>query len=116
VKEIDLRKTAEEALRLLAVRHSNAAQAAAAVEEASRSEVVELRAKYARLTPREQEVLPFIVAGWLSKQTAAELGTSEITIRVHRGQIMRKMQARSLAELIRMADALGVRQLPGSVN
>jgi len=83
-------------------------------EESSRPEIAELRMKHARLTPREREVLPFVVAGWLSKQTAAELGTSEITIRVHRGQIMRKMQAHSLAELIRMADTLGVRQLPSS--
>jgi DNA-binding CsgD family transcriptional regulator len=85
-------------------------------EEASGPEMAELRMKYARLTPREREVLPFVVAGRLSKQTAAELGTSEITIRVHRGQIMRKMQAHSLAELIRMADALGIRELSGSVN
>ncbi len=114
-KESELREAAEKALRLVDTRHSNAAQAAA-VEEIKNSEMVELRMKYARLTPREREVLPFVVAGRLSKQTAAELGTSEITIRVHRGQIMRKMQARSLAELIRMADALGVRPLSGSVN
>lgn len=95
--------------------HSNAAQAAAD-EEAKNSERVEMRMKYARLTPREREVLPFVVAGRLSKQTAAELGTSEITIRVHRGQIMRKMQAHSLAELIRMADALGVRELSPSLK
>jgi FixJ family two-component response regulator len=60
------------------------------------------------LTPREREVLPFVVAGFLNKQTAADLGTSEITIGVHRGQIMRKMEARSLAELVRMADKLGI--------
>jgi FixJ family two-component response regulator len=53
--------------------------------------------------------LPFVIAGRLSKQIAAELGTSEITIRVHRGQIMRKMRAQSLAELIRMTDRLGIR-------
>jgi FixJ family two-component response regulator len=73
-----------------------------------RLELTELRKRYTLLTPREQEVLPFVVAGFLSKQTAADLGTSEITIRVHRGQIMRKMGARSLAELVRMADKLGV--------
>jgi DNA-binding CsgD family transcriptional regulator len=83
-------------------------------EEANKSDMADLKMKYARLTPREREVLPFVVAGRLSKQTAAELGTSEITIRVHRGQIMRKMQAPSLAELIRIADALGVRRLSGS--
>jgi len=73
-----------------------------------RAEVTHLKNRYGLLTPREQEVLPFVVAGYLNKQTAADLGTSEITIRVHRGQIMRKMGARSLAELVRMADKLGV--------
>jgi FixJ family two-component response regulator len=73
-----------------------------------RSELTELKKHYDLLTPREQEVLPFVVAGFLNKQTAADLGTSEITIRVHRGQIMRKMGARSLAELVRMADKLGM--------
>jgi FixJ family two-component response regulator len=79
-----------------------------------RSEQDELRRRYERLTPREREVLPFVVAGFANKQTAQQLGTSEITISVHRGQIMRKMNARSLAELIRMADRLGVssRELP----
>jgi FixJ family two-component response regulator len=76
---------------------------------AKRTEMTELRKHYALLTPREREVLPFVVAGVLSKQAAAKLGTSEITIRVHRGQIMRKMQAHSLAELVRMADRLGIR-------
>jgi FixJ family two-component response regulator len=73
-----------------------------------RSVVARLQANYARLTPREREVLPFVVAGFLNKQTAGDLGTSEITIGVHRGQIMRKMEARSLAELVRMADKLGI--------
>ena len=73
-----------------------------------RVEVAELRSRYNRLTPREREVLPFVVAGFANKQTAGDLGTSEITIGVHRGQIMRKMGARSLAELVRMADKLGV--------
>lgn len=74
-----------------------------------RSEIKELQRRYDRLTPREREVLPFVVAGFLNKQTAGDLGTSEITIGVHRGQIMRKMAARSLAELVRMADKLGIR-------
>jgi FixJ family two-component response regulator len=67
---------------------------------------------YHLLTPREREVLPFVVAGYANKVTAAELGTSEITIGVHRGQIMRKMEAKSLAELVRMADKLGAIPAP----
>jgi FixJ family two-component response regulator len=74
-----------------------------------RSERAELTRRYERLTPREREVLTFVVGGFANKQTADELGTSEITIGVHRGQIMRKMGARSLAELVRLADKLGIR-------
>ena len=75
---------------------------------AKRAETADLERRYALLTPREREVLPFVVAGHLNKQTAAELGTSEITIQVHRGQIMRKMAASSLAELVKMAGKLGI--------
>jgi FixJ family two-component response regulator len=77
-----------------------------------RSELAELQKRYSLLTPREREVLPFVVAGFANKQTAADLGTSEITIGVHRGQIMRKMGARSLAELVRMSDQLGIARAP----
>jgi len=73
-----------------------------------RLELAELQSRYNSLTPREREVLPFVVAGFANKQTAADLGISEITIGVHRGQIMRKMAARSLAELVRMADKLAI--------
>jgi FixJ family two-component response regulator len=73
-----------------------------------RSEQAEVRRRYERLTPREREVLAFVVNGFANKQTAGELGTSEITIGVHRGQVMRKMGARSLAELVRLADRLGI--------
>ncbi len=107
-KENEQRMAAEEALRLVEARLSRATQAAILAEDARSAETAELKKKYAQLTPREREVLPFVVAGRLSKQTAAELGTSEITIRVHRRQIMRKMQAPSLADLIRMADRLGI--------
>ena len=64
--------------------------------------------RYERLTPRERDVLPFVVAGFANKETGADLGTSAITIGVHRGQIMRKLGANSLAELIRIADRLGI--------
>ena len=74
-----------------------------------RSELAELQALYEHLTRREREVMSFVVSGFANKQTASDLGTSEITIGVHRGQIMRKMGARSLADLVRMADKLGVR-------
>jgi FixJ family two-component response regulator len=73
-----------------------------------RSEMGKLQQRYSVLTPREREVLPFVVAGFANKQTAAELGVSEITIGVHRGQIMHKMGARSLAELVRVSDKLGI--------
>lgn len=86
----------------------NAAIALDRTERERRSQIVELRSHYNLLTPREREVLPFVVAGFANKVTAADLGTSEITIGVHRGQIMRKMEAKSLAELVRMADKLGV--------
>ena len=80
-----------------------------------RSELAELQRHHDLLTPREREVLPFVVAGFANKQTAADLGTSEITIGVHRGQIMRKMGAKSLAELVRMADKLGIARAAGAV-
>jgi FixJ family two-component response regulator len=73
-----------------------------------RSEVTELRERYAHLTAREREVLPFVVAGFANKQAAGDLGIAENTIAVHRGQIMRKMGSRSLAELVRMADKLKI--------
>jgi FixJ family two-component response regulator len=69
----------------------------------------EVRARFEALTPREQEVIGFVTAGLMNKQIAAELGVSEITVKVHRGNVMRKMAARSLADLVRMADALGIR-------
>jgi FixJ family two-component response regulator len=89
----------------------DAALALDRIERQKRSELAELRKSYSLLTPREREVLPFVVAGFANKETAAELGTSEITIGVHRGQVMRKMSAPSLAELVRMADRLGVAHL-----
>src|SRR5215469_15548488 len=65
-----------------------------------------LRARFETLTPREREVMALVVAGRLNKQIAYEIGVSEITVKVHRGQVMRKMQAASLPDLARMADRL----------
>jgi len=71
------------------------------------AELVSLRRRLASLTPREREVLPLIVAGMLNKQAAAVLRITEVTLQVHRGQIMRKMEADSFADLVRMAAKLG---------
>ena len=70
--------------------------------------VATLRARYDGLTERERQVLSHVVAGSVNKRIAGELGLSVVTVKVHRGQVMRKMQATSVAELVRMADRLGV--------
>lgn len=67
-----------------------------------------LQSRYELLTPREREVFPLVASGLLNKQVAAELNASEKTIKVHRGQLMQKMEAHSLSDLIRMAEQLGV--------
>ena len=75
-------------------------------EEAERREIEQ---RLAELTPREQEVLRHVITGELNKQIAANLGASEKTIKVHRGRVMRKMQAHSVAELVRLCEKLGIR-------
>jgi FixJ family two-component response regulator len=79
------------------------------VEQRQRiAEMAGLERRLALLTPREREVLPLIAGGMLNKQAAAALGITEVTLQVHRGQIMRKMEAESFADLVRMAARLGI--------
>jgi len=72
--------------------------------------VAELRAVFETLTARERDVLGLVASGLMNKQIAAEIGLAEITVKIHRGHIMRKMGAKSLADLVRMAEMLGVRR------
>ncbi len=73
--------------------------------------IASLRAIFERLTPREKDVFGLVVTGLMNKQVAAHLGLSEITVKIHRGNVMKKMEAQSLADLVRMAELLGVRDV-----
>ena len=74
----------------------------------TRATVATLQQRFALLTPRERQVFPLVVSGLLNKQAAGELGISEVTLQIHRGKIMQKMKAESLAELVRMGGTLGI--------
>jgi len=78
-----------------------------------RSETLELESRLGTLTPRERQVLALVVTGLLNKQIAGELGTTDLTVKVHRGRVMRKMGAGSLADLVRMAEKLKISSEPG---
>ena len=78
----------------------------------SENTVSAMRVRYNSLTPREQEVIALVTSGLMNKQIAAEMDVSEITAKVHRGNVMRKMDAKSVADLVRMADLLGIRRSP----
>jgi FixJ family two-component response regulator len=80
------------------------------VRRESESTTSHLKKKYETLTSREQQIIALVTSGFLNKQIAAEIGVTEVTVKVHRGNMMRKMGAKSLAELVRMVDALGVRR------
>jgi FixJ family two-component response regulator len=73
--------------------------------------VADLQALFATLTSREREVLALVATGLMNKQVAAELGLAEITVKIHRGHIMKKMGARSLADLVRKAEMLGIHRI-----
>jgi FixJ family two-component response regulator len=88
----------------------NRALAADRKRRAEEKTVSELRVLYESLTSREREVFVLVTAGLVNKRIAAELGVSEITVKVHRTQLTRKMRTRSLADLVRIADALGIRR------
>ncbi|WP_109483372.1 response regulator [Paraburkholderia sp. C35] len=91
------------------------ANALAQDEERRKAErsVSDLRRRYESLTPREREVMAFVASGLMNKQIAAEMNLSEITVKIHRGQAMKKMESRSLADFVLKAEALGVKVLDG---
>jgi len=100
-----LTKPFDDELLLSAIRHALKRSASVLADQA---EIKALRTSYESLTPREQEVLRFVVAGMLNKQIGLKLGISEITVKAHRGKMMQKMKAESLADLVKTAVRLGL--------
>jgi len=89
----------------------DAIQHALEIDRAARQErslVAEVRRRYESLTKREREVMRLVLSGLLNKQIAGELGSSEVTVKMHRGQVMRKMKAQSLVQLVRMSEKIGI--------
>lgn len=78
---------------------------------ADQQAVADVRTHFNTLTPRERQVMALVTQGLMNKQIAGQIGLSEITIKIHRGHVMRKMKAKSLADLVRMAEALGVQRM-----
>jgi len=107
-----LTKPLNDEVLLGAVRQALERSRAALSQEA---EIQELRNCYVSLTPRERQVMALVVSGLLNKQIGGELGISEITVKAHRGQVMQKMKANSLADLVRMAAKLGPARQPSHV-
>jgi FixJ family two-component response regulator len=75
-------------------------------------DIVKVRERFVTLSAREQQVMRLVTVGKLNKQVAGDLGISEVTVKIHRAAVMRKMGARSLADLVRMADVIGPKQQP----
>jgi FixJ family two-component response regulator len=104
-------KPFDDQLMLNAIRHAIERSRAALIEEVGMQSI---RTRFDSLSPREREVMALVVTGLLNKQVGAELGISELTVKVHRRHVMRKMSARSLADLIRMTERLRLRSAAGA--
>lgn len=91
-----------------------ASEAEGAAPNSRKDHVTDLRMRYHTLTPREREVMALVVEGLLNKEIAAELGTAVVTVKIQRGKVMKKMKAKSVADLVRISEKLKLR-IPGNV-